>query len=180
MKKEGLRVTSLAYQFCRARMKLTPICVMAACIGGGFLWRPDVGRSAAPAGSGISPGTLFSFSLEDAQKASPRSISGTILDPSGAAISGAAVILHSGDGKELSRVSSDKDGGFQFENLGPGAYKIEAQAAGFRDTIVELRLGLRVPSPLRVVLPIAVQNEVVNVAGGDVSLAVITDGALGK
>jgi hypothetical protein len=98
-----------------------------------------------------------------------------VLDPSGAAIAGADVILLSGDGKELSRITSDQDGGFQFEKLAVGAYKIQAQAAGFRDTIVELKLGSRTASPLRVVLPIAEQNEVVNVAGSDVSLVVTTD-----
>jgi len=98
-----------------------------------------------------------------------------VLDPSGAAIAGADVILLSGDGKELSRITSDQNGSFQFEKLAAGAYKIQAQAAGFRDTIVELKLGSRATSPLRVVLPIAEQNEVVNVAGSDVSLVVTTD-----
>ena len=98
-----------------------------------------------------------------------------VLDPSGAAIAGAEVILLSGDGKELSRITSDQNGSFQFEKLAAGAYKIQAQAAGFRDTIVELKLGSRATSPLRVVLPIAEQNEVVNVAGSDVSLVVTTD-----
>jgi len=103
----------------------------------------------------------YSFFLfeEDAQNAGLRSISGMVLDPSGAAIAGADVILLSGDGKELSRITSDQDGGFQFEKLAVGAYKIQAQAAGFRDTIVELKLGSRTASPLRVVLPIAEQNE---------------------
>jgi hypothetical protein len=98
-----------------------------------------------------------------------------VLDPSGAAIAGADVILLSGDGKELSRITSDQDGSFQFEKLAAGTYKIQAQAAGFRDTIVELKRGSRATSPLRVVLPIAEQNEVVNVAGSDVSLVVTTD-----
>jgi len=98
-----------------------------------------------------------------------------VLDPSGAAIAGADVILLSGDGKELSRITSGQDGSFQFEKLAAGTYKIQAQAAGFRDTIVEVKLGSRATSPLRVVLPIAQQNEVVNVAGSDVSLVVTTD-----
>ena len=156
-------------------MKGTPICVMAACLGGSILWLPDTGRCTALSYCDISSGTRFSSSREDAQNAGLRSISGMVLDPSGAAIAGADVILLSGDGKELSRITSDQDGGFQFEKLAVGAYKIQAQAAGFRDTIVELKLGSRTASPLRVVLPIAEQNEVVNVAGSDVSLVVTTD-----
>ena len=156
-------------------MKGTPICVMAACLGGSILWLPDTGRCTALSYCDISSGTRFSSSGEDAQNAGLRSISGMVLDPSGAAIAGADVILLSGDGKELSRITSDQDGNFQFEKLAVGAYKIQAQAAGFRDTIVELKLGSRTASPLRVVLPIAEQNEVVNVAGSDVSLVVTTD-----
>jgi len=156
-------------------MKGTPICVMAACLGGSILWLPDTGRCTALSYCDISSGTRFSSSREDAQNAGLRSISGMVLDPSGAAIAGADVILLSGDGKELSRITSDQDGGFQFEKLAVGAYKIQAQAAGFRDTIVELKLGSRTATPLRVVLPIAEQNEVVNVAGSDVSLVVTTD-----
>jgi len=156
-------------------MKSTPICVMAACLGGSILWLPNTGRCAALSYCDISSGTRFSSSREDAQNAGLRTISGIVLDPSGAAIAGADVILFSGDGKELSRITSDQDGSFQFEKLAAGAYKIQAQAAGFRDTIVELKLGSRTASPLRVVLPIAEQNEVVNVAGSDVSLVVTTD-----
>ena len=156
-------------------MKGTPICVMAACLGGSILWLPDTGRCTALSYCDISSGTRFSSSGEDAQNAGLRSISGMVLDPSGAAIAGADVILLSGDGKELSRITSDQDGSFQFEKLAVGAYKIQAQAAGFRDTIVELKLGSRTATPLRVVLPIAEQNEVVNVAGSDVSLVVTTD-----
>ena len=156
-------------------MKRTALCVMAACLGGSLLWLPDTGRCMALSYRDISSGTRFSSSGEDAQNVGLRSTSGMVLDPSGAAIAGADVILLSGDGKELSRITSDQDGSFHFEKLAAGTYKIQAQAAGFRDTIVEVKLGSRATSPLRVVLPIAQQNEVVNVAGSDVSLVVTTD-----
>ena len=136
---------------------------------------PEAGQCAARTVSGISTGGCYATPGEDAQNAGSRSISGTVLDPSGAAIAGAQVVLLSEDGKEVSRVTSDKDGGFQFEKLPTGNFKIEVQAPGFRDTVAEVKLGSRQPSPLRVVLPIAVQNEVVNVAGGDVSVVVTTD-----
>jgi hypothetical protein len=119
--------------------------------------------------------TISPSSGEDGQNAGPRSISGTILDPSGAAIAGAEVILLSRDGKELSRTTTNKEGSFQFEKLPMGTYQLEAQASGFRDMKVELKLGARAVSPLRVVLPIAAQNEVVNVTGRDVSLVVTTE-----
>src|ERR1700704_6058714 len=110
-----------------SRVKRTSIYVMAACFAGSLLWLPDKGRCTALSNSGISSGTPFASSVEDTQKAGPRSISGTVFDPSGAAIAGAEVILLSGDGKEFSRITSDKDGSFQFEKLAAGTYKIKAQ-----------------------------------------------------
>jgi Carboxypeptidase regulatory-like domain len=173
----------MPYYFCLARdgrghgsrMNRNLFCIMSVFLGSNLLWLPRAGRCAAPSNSGISLGTRFSSTDEDPQSAGSRSITGTVLDPSGAAIAGAKVILLSGDGKELSRVNSGEDGGFHFEKLAAGTYKIRSQAPGFREITVELKVGSRAPSPLRVVLPIVVQNEVVNVAGGDVSLVVTTD-----
>jgi len=150
-------------------------CITAVFFGGSFLWLPGAGRCAAHSNGGVAVGARFSDPGEDAQSAGLRFITGTVLDPSGAAIPAAQVMLLSGDGKELARVSSGEDGGFQFEKLAAGTYKIQARAPGFRDTAVELKVGSRAPSPLRVVLPIDVRNEVVNVTGGDVSLVVNTD-----
>jgi hypothetical protein len=156
-------------------MTRIPFGIIAICVGASLLSMPEAGQCAAQTVSGISTGSRYATPGGDAQNAGSRSISGTVLDPSGAAIAGAQVVLLSGDGKEVSRVTSDKDGGFQFEKLATGTFKIEVQAPGFRNTVAEVKLGSRQPSPLRVVLPIAVQNEVVNVAGGDVSVVVTTD-----
>jgi hypothetical protein len=173
----------MPYHFCRARgrgrhgtgMNRNLFCITAVFFGGSLLWLLGAGRCAAHSNGGFAFGARFSDPGEDAQSAGLRFITGTVLDPSGAAIPAAQVILLSGDGKELARVSSGEDGGFQFEKLAAGTYKIQARAPGFRDTAVELKVGSRAPSPLRVVLPIDVRNEVVNVAGGDVSLVVTTD-----
>jgi len=112
---------------------------------------------------------------EDGQTTTVRSISGAVLDPSGAAIAGAQLILMKSDGQEIARITTDREGNFHFERLASGVYKIEAQAPGFRDTTVELKIGTKTLLPMKLVLPIAMKNEVVNVAGSDVSLAVSTD-----
>ncbi len=156
-------------------MNRKPLCITVMFLGGSLLWLPYAGRCTAPPTGGILSDAHFFSSEEDAQKVGAQSLSGTVLDPSGGAIAGADVILLSGDGKELLRITSDKDGSFRFEKLPTGTYKVEARAPGFRDTIMEVKLGSRPPAPVRVVLPIAVQNEVVNVAGSDVSLVVTTD-----
>jgi len=156
-------------------MNRNPLRITAMFLGSSLLGLPDTGYGAILSFNVASSGIRLSSSEEDAQKAGAQSLSGTVLDPSGAAIAGAEVILLSGDGQELFRINSDKDGSFRFEKLPAGTYTIEAQAPGFRDTIVELKLSSRPRAPVRVVLPIAIRNEVVNVTGSDVSLVVTTD-----
>ena len=85
------------------------------------------------------------------------------------------MILYASDGAKIASTTTDKDGNFQFEKLAVGAYKIDAQAIGFRETRIDVKLGAKTIPLLRVVLPIAVQNEVVNVTGNDVGLSVSTD-----
>lgn len=85
------------------------------------------------------------------------------------------MILYASDGAKIASTTTDKDGNFQFEKLAVGTYKIDAQAIGFRETRIDVKLGAKTIPLLRVVLPIAVQNEVVNVTGNDVGLSVSTD-----
>jgi hypothetical protein len=106
---------------------------------------------------------------EDAQPADSRLISGVVLDPSGASIAGAQVILLAADGKELARTSTDKEGKFQFENMPSGTYKLDAQANGFSEKKIDIKLTAKALPALRVVLPIAGQNETVQVSGSDAS-----------
>src|SRR5262245_49533452 len=58
-------------------------------------------------------------------------IIGKVTDASGAAISGATIILKSVDTGVERRVMSDKDGFFLVTGLQPGVYEFTAQASGF-------------------------------------------------
>jgi hypothetical protein len=61
----------------------------------------------------------------------PGSISGTIVDPSGAAIAGARVSL-TREGKSLSQDGiADGNGQFFFANMAPGPFQLTVTAAGF-------------------------------------------------
>jgi len=106
---------------------------------------------------------------ENAQPADSRLISGVVLDPSGASIVEAQVILLAADGKELARTSTDKEGKFQFENMPSGTYKIDARANGFSEKKIDVKMTGKGLPTLRVVLPIAGQNETVQVSGSDAS-----------
>jgi hypothetical protein len=91
-----------------------------------------------------------------------RSIVGVVVDPSGAAIVGAQVTLsRNGISSPLTR--TDDSGNFRFDNLNPGDYQLDVQHEGFRETAKTLSVGIRSSSPLRIVLPISVRNEQIDV-----------------
>jgi hypothetical protein len=106
---------------------------------------------------------------EDAQRPDLPLISGVVLDSSGASIVGAQVTLLSADGKEVARTTTDKEGKFHFDQVPAGAYKIEAQADGFSGKKIDIKLGGKAAPAVRVVLPVAGQNETVQVSGSDAS-----------
>jgi len=115
-----------------------------------------------PAGAGA-------VSLSEDQALSPpsRAISGTLLDPSGAAIAKAQVSLLAPDGKPIAQVTTDSSGSFRFDNIAPGNFTLDFHAEGFRDARVNTSLSVKRQIPLRVILQIAVPHETVSVATGD-------------
>jgi Carboxypeptidase regulatory-like domain len=104
---------------------------------------------------------------EEQSTSSSRAISGTLLDPTGAAIVSAQVsLLGSGD-KALAQVTTDHSGSFRFDHLDTGNYILDFQAEGFRPTRVNLNLTAKRQTPIRVTMQIAVLNESITVATGD-------------
>lgn len=136
---------------------------MAAVVGllSGLLFGQGADRSNGPILSG-----------EQSPSASVRTITGTVLDPSGAAIAQAQVLLLT-SGKELARVSTDNSGSFRFDNISPSNYALDFHAEGFRDARVSTSLSSKRSTPIRVVLQIAVPTENVTVATGE-SVPVVT------
>ncbi|HET6177748.1 MAG TPA: TonB-dependent receptor [Candidatus Sulfotelmatobacter sp.] len=93
-------------------------------------------------------------------------VSGTLLDPSGAAISKAQVTL-AGPGMEaIAETATDAVGAFHLDNVPPGKYTLAFHAEGFRDTQITVTLTGKRFSPVRVVMQISVQTENVTVATG--------------
>ena len=118
----------------------------------------------AHAQTGFPTGTM---SLGTSDPASDRALSGSLVDPSGAAIVGAQVSLLDASSKLIAQQSTDKTGLFRFENLSPGNYTLQFQAEGFRDLALKAALSPKRQNQLRITLPIAVQTENVTVATGD-------------
>lgn len=94
------------------------------------------------------------------------SISGIVLDPSGAAIGDAQVSLLEGGMAIITQTTTDATGAFHFDNVAPGKYSLDIEAAGFRQSRMAVSIGARRSGSLRITLPILVQKETVTVASG--------------
>ena len=92
------------------------------------------------------------------------SIVGTAQDQSALAVPGATITLRSVDENTTQALVSDAAGGFQFLNLKPGSYEIQAALSGFSDvTVRNLRLDARQTLRVNVTLQVAGLSEDVKV-----------------
>src|SRR2546427_3040801 len=93
-------------------------------------------------------------------------VTGTVLDQSDAVISGASVVLASGD-RDFLQARTDAGGEFRFDAVPPGHYGLRVEYAGFKTQRTRLNVGKHVPAPVRMVLAIADVQETLSVDSGD-------------
>ena len=101
-------------------------------------------------------------------------VSGTVLDPSGGALVGAKVVL-THEGKPYKESLTDSAGAFQINSVAPGRYILDVQAAGFQELKRDVVLGKKPAAPLRLVLAIAAEKQVVNVSADQAAPVVSTE-----
>ena len=82
------------------------------------------------------------------------SLTGTVLDPSGASVADANITCTDADRGTRQSVKSDRSGRYLFRSLSPGHYTVEVVAAGFeslelRDVIIEVNASLSADARLR-------------------------------
>ncbi|HEV2664127.1 MAG TPA: carboxypeptidase-like regulatory domain-containing protein, partial [Blastocatellia bacterium] len=82
-------------------------------------------------------------------------VSGVVLDPNGAAIPEAKVILRREGVRSEQAKTANQRGLFRFTRLAPGNYEIEARKEGFKPDITRITLGPNPKAPLEIVLQIA-------------------------
>jgi hypothetical protein len=104
-------------------------------------------------------------------QATNRTVSGTVVDPSGAAIANAQVSLLSSSSAispalRETRTTANDTGAFFFQNVQPGKYLLKIQAPGFRDTTFNLNFN-GTPLPIRATLQVSARAETVTVASGE-------------
>ena len=86
------------------------------------------------------------------------SISGTVTDPSGAAVPSAEVTLTSVETGSVAKTTSGQDGLYSFLNLQRGGYELKASAAGFR-TFVQRGISISIKDTVRVDIKLEVGTE---------------------
>jgi iron complex outermembrane receptor protein len=93
--------------------------------------------------------TLFAVLL---QTALAETVTGRVVDPSGAAISRATVTITARDGDTRRSIRTDSAGEYRFDGLSAGEYLIEAMAPGFgsnRATVLTLEPGKSLDADLQ-------------------------------
>jgi len=99
-----------------------------------------------------------------AQSAGTAGLSGTITDPSGAAIPNVTVTLTSNDTNQPRTATTGADGQYKFTLLPPGSYKVRFSAAGFKTSeIGSVTLNVTESPTLDRALEVGAQSEQVTV-----------------
>lgn len=116
--------------------------------------------------------TLFlAISAYSQAQATTADLSGTVTDPNGAVVAGAAVSARSTSTGLVRTTTSNTDGLYTFVGLPPGEYEISAEAANFKKVIISgIKLTVGQAADLTIKLEVGAQSAVVNVSSDDVQL----------
>ena len=109
-------------------------------------------------------------------RAQSLSISGVVLDQSGATIPGALITLRKGEDTQTEQTGTA--GSFSFGGIGPGNYELQAQREGFKPASTRVVVGNRAPRPVQFKLSIADLQQEIVVAGDDQQVSTQTDSNL--
>jgi hypothetical protein len=107
---------------------------------------------------------LFLF-MASAGLSAQAVVSGTIQDPSGAAIPGASLQLVREGGQVEQTTTTDTSGAFRLESVPQGLHFVDVKQAGFRPAHQPIRIGSRPPQAVRIVLSLAEHRSDVTVNG---------------
>jgi hypothetical protein len=101
------------------------------------------------------------------QGGSTGSISGTVIDPKGAVVAGATVVVKSAATNQEATTQTSGEGTFTVPSLVAGVYTATITATGFKQAVVtEIKVDVGKPSSINVDLEIGSANESVTVVGG--------------
>ncbi|MGH9914801.1 MAG: carboxypeptidase regulatory-like domain-containing protein, partial [Pyrinomonadaceae bacterium] len=106
---------------------------------------------------------LAATSVAFAQGTASR-VTGTVLDPQGAVVSGASIIL-TNDGTQVSfNTTTNESGTYVFDSVQIGVYTVTVEAQGFKKFVsAGNKVNINQPATVNVTLEIGQMNEIVNV-----------------
>jgi hypothetical protein len=94
-------------------------------------------------------------------------LSGSVLDPTGAVISGAIVTVKNATTGVEFRAATASNGSYTVPALGSGIYTVTVEAQGFKKAVVEnVKIDVGVPATTNVVMEVGGASETVIVQGG--------------
>jgi outer membrane receptor protein involved in Fe transport len=92
-------------------------------------------------------------------------LSGTVTDPSGAAIPGARISIKNQSTAEVTSLTTDSAGFYSAPNLVPSTYQISISASGFRTVVTDVTLTVGAQQTLNVPMQVGQATQQVEVTG---------------
>lgn len=119
---------------------------------------------------------IFSTAAIFAQaQVSTADLTGTVVDPNGAVVSGATVTARSSATGITRTVTANDSGEYSIIGLPPGDYEVTAEAATFKKTVISpVKLTVGQAAALEIKLELGTQDAIVNVSGDTVELVETT------
>src|SRR5215472_16397862 len=90
-------------------------------------------------------------------------VTGTVTDPSGAAVAGATVTLDHNDTGQTQTVTSSNTGAYRFALLNPGTYTVSVDAKGFQTMTRNVTVAVGQVSNLNFAMTVATASTTVEV-----------------
>jgi Carboxypeptidase regulatory-like domain/TonB-dependent Receptor Plug Domain len=119
-------------------------------------------------------GFVHSCRLLRARRWLGQRLSGTVTDPSGAAIPGAKVLIKNQSTAEVTSVTSDSAGFYSAPNLVPAAYQVSISASGFRTVVTNVTLTVGAQQTLNVPMQVGQATQQVEVTGAAAAVQLAT------
>ena len=101
------------------------------------------------------------------QSGTTAPLSGSVLDPTGAVISGASVVVkNNATGAEF-RVTTASNGTYTVPSLGTGTYTVTVEAQGFKKAVAQdVKIDAGVPATANIMMEVGAASESVVIQGG--------------
>ena len=124
---------------------------------------------------------LLSFtSVWSLAQTATSSLRGTVTDPSGSVIVGATVTLENTATSFHQTHTTEKDGGYQFQQVPPATYTVSFQSPGFSTESSVIQLLVSQPATLNVAMRLSSSSTTVEVDSGAAEVINTTNAAVGN